>query len=190
MKYFFDHGDIYHKKQTSPWYICVPNPLMHKSFYSIKENKSRFLSLASFREIKGKRISPGNRRHKPCCCQSLSLLMLLLRSGEVISNLLLMLRPCFAWLLSCSPNSDGCWHQVAPIGCWLTDGYHDNLWTETTWLAASSCIRQRVNFTSSTVLISLPVWINPCSTCDELQEIIIIISIAVLFICFRHHAKG
>lgn len=202
MKYFLDHRVVQHKKLPSPWYIFVPHPLMQKSFYSIKENKCSFFPFFfNIQRLKVKKVSSGNHRH--IVVRACSLLMLLLRSGGVITNLLLMLRPCFTWLLSSQPphhqtelmtESDGCWHQVAPMGG-ETDSYHDNLRIgnhltcraagDSRGASVSRCILPLKQF--FVFFISLRLWINLYSICDELQEVIIIIFV---FICFRHHAKG
>lgn len=140
---------------------------MQKGFYSIKENKCSFLT---FRGIKVKKVSPGNGTS--------SLLMLLLRSGWATSNLLLMLRPCFAWLLFIpTPPSNGARmtesdsrrHQAALAArlqvtrttCrWRPLDLQSCRWQ-------SGCFWQQMNSTSLKLfLISLLVWINLCWICD------------------------
>lgn len=112
-------------------------PWCRKAF-TVSKKTNAFFFFFYIQRLKVEKVSPGNHTH--IVIRACSLLMLLLKSGGAISNLLLMLRPCFTWLLSSQPplhhhhhhqtelttETDGCWHQVAPMGG-ETDSYHDNL---------------------------------------------------------------
>lgn len=126
MKYFFDHGEICSKKQTFPWQMSAADPLMQKSFYSIKENKCRFLLLVSFKKIKGLR---GNGYW----CYSSEVES---QFAVNVATLFYMKTDSFQVPPPPQPSNrvDGCRHQVAPIGGKMGSN-HDNLWMETTWLA-------------------------------------------------------
>lgn len=94
-------------------------PLMQKSFYTIKENKCIFFYTQRLKVRRSPQVTT-------CIIIRASLLMSWLRSGTAISNLLLMLRACFTWLLSSQPT------RLPP-----SNRARDGEW----WPPTSSCFR-------------------------------------------------
>lgn len=96
---FGPQGCAAQKAALAMIHFC-PTSLDAEKLLQYQRKQMQFFPFFFFniQRLKVKKVSSGNHRH--IVIRACSLLMLLLRSGGVITNLLLMLRPCFTWLLS------------------------------------------------------------------------------------------